>query len=167
MPLLKQKFFLFIFQSVFCLFLFVPNNASAAILGGLVPCGGYNTPSNKPCTVEDAFVMVARVTNFLIACSGIYAVYVIINSSFGLIVYSMGNEEAITKAKSGITNAVVGFVLVLFAYMLVNTVTNVLLTRSIATANPECIINLKDPLTYLTINQKPCSGLSPDVIYSK
>ncbi len=125
---------------------------------GLVPCGGIN---ENPCTVTDIFVLIARATNWLIAVAGLYAVYQIINQGFYLII-SVGNEEAITARKNALTNVVIGFVLILFAYMFVNTVVNVLLTRSLTPANhPECKLDLTNPLNYLTINQNPCTNL-PD-----
>jgi hypothetical protein len=111
---------------------------------GLVPCGGSG---ENPCTVRDAFVLIARVTNWLIAMAGVYAVYEIINNSFWLVV-TMGNEESITKRKTGIGNAVFGFIFVLCAYMLVNTAVNGLLLRG------SCKFELNDPLNYLTINNK-------------
>ena len=159
----KQKILLFIALFV-ALFTFsaAPHPALAK---GLVPCGGYNTASTNPCTFKDIFVLIAQVTNWLVAMAGLYAVYEIINNGFWLVI-SMGNEEAITTRKNGLSNAVVGFVLVMFAFMLINTVVNVLLTRSIATtANPQCRLNLTDPLTYLSINQDPCSSLPENTIH--
>jgi len=123
---------------------------------GLVPCGGTN---QSPCTVTDIFVLIAQVTDWLVAVAALYAVYEIINNGFWLIL-SMGNEEVITKRKGGLSNAIVGFVLVMFAFMIINTVVNVLLTTSIATtSNPQCRLELTSPLTYLTIQQDPCSNL--------
>lgn len=155
MLLKKQKIILSLFVVLLAMFFITAPHFSEA--AGLVPCGGYGTDSTKPCTVLDMFVLVAKITNFLIACSGIYAVYVIINNSFWLIL-SVGNEENITKHKGGITNAIVGFVLVLMSYMLVNTVVNVLLTRSLVTGgNPECKLDLTNPTTYLKINESKCN----------
>ena len=129
---------------------------------GLVPCGG---PTEKPCTVEDAFVLIARTTNWLIAMAGIYAVYKIIDHGFWLVT-SMGNEESITAHKGGLTDAVVGFVLVLIAFMIINTVVNVLLTRDIALKNNQnCRLDLTNPLNYLTINQNPCSNLPETMLH--
>lgn len=150
----KQKIIFTSLVIIFTIAAFSPLVVNAA---GLVPCGGYNTDSTRPCNVLDIFILVAKLTNFLIGISGVYAAYVIINNSFWMIM-SMGNEEAITKTKEGMTNAVIGFVLVLMAYMLVNTVVNVLLTRNLATTkNPECKLNLGDPLTYLQINEEKCT----------
>ena len=152
----KQKIIISLFLVLGLTIFLAPHFSHAA---GLVPCGGYGTDSTqneRPCNLEDIFVMVAKLTNFLIAVAGMYAVYVIINNSFWLVV-SSGNEENITKHKGGVTNAVVGLVLVLMAYMLVNTVVNVLLTRSLVTGtNPKCKLNLADPLTYLSIKEGDC-----------
>src|SRR5436305_260538 len=96
---------------------------------GLVPCGGYSDNQGtheKPCNVQDVFALFARVTNFLIAFAGVYAVYQIVNAGFWLIV-SAGNEEAVSTQKKALTNAVIGFVLVMVAYLLINTVINLLL----------------------------------------
>ena len=136
---------------------------------GLVPCGGYkdNGQLERPCNIEDIFVIVARVTNFLIAMAGVVAVYYIVGAGFWLIV-STGTEEDITKRKSQISNAVVGFVLVLMAYMFVNTVVNFMITRSLATkngTNAACRFDLTSPLTYLSIDPKQCSNLPEPVLH--
>jgi len=136
---------------------------------GLVPCGGYldaaGTQREPPCTFLDLFALAAIVTNFLVSMAGVYAVYKIIDGGFGLII-STGNEEKITAKKGEITDAIVGLVLVFMAYMIINTVVNALLTRSIATTTtPSCGLNLRDPKTYLRIDQKPCSNLPEDLIH--
>ncbi|MDE2312428.1 MAG: hypothetical protein KGJ93_05095, partial [Patescibacteria group bacterium] len=102
-------------------FLVVPHAASAA---GLVPCGGPS--DNHPCGVLDAFYMVARVTNWLIAVAGLYAVYQIVSGAFWLAI-SMGNEEDISKRRKWVTNAIVGFVVVMMAYVFMNTAVNMIL----------------------------------------
>lgn len=132
---------------IFSLALFiVPFFASAA---GLVPCGG---PTESPCTVKDVFVMIARVTNTLIGLAGIYAVFEVISGAFWLIP-TMGDEEAITKNRKRINQAVVGFVMVMFAYMFVNTAVNYLLLE--AAKNKNCKLDLSDPLNYLYIHADP------------
>ena len=110
---------------------------------GLVPCGGSG---ENPCNVQDIFSLIARVTNWLIYVAGIYAVFQIVNAGFWLIV-TMGNEESITKWKGALTEAVVGFVLVMMAYVLINTAVN-----SILLAGAPCSlkVNITDPLGYVT-----------------
>lgn len=131
---------------VFCL----PAVSHAA---GLVPCGG---PSEKPCTVLDAFYMLARVTNWLIMTAGIYAVFKLIWAGFDL-VDSAGREEHITKAREQISEVIIGFFIVLGAYMFVNTAVNALLMS-------KCKINFASPWTYITMtnpNSPSCLGLKP------
>ena len=128
---------------------------------GLVPCGGYDPAQaggvEKPCTVRDVFVLIAKVTNFLIAMAGVFAVYEIINAGFWLVI-SMGNEEAITKHKSAISTAIVGLILVMMAFIFINTVVNFILIRSLGNANNKrCKFDLSNPLNYLAINQDQCA----------
>ena len=111
---------------------------------GLVPCGG---DGEKVCGVSDIFVLIARVTNWLIMVAGIYAVFKIVQTGFNLVI-SMGNEEAITKNKKGLGNAIIGFAFTMMAFMLINTVVNVILRG--ATNDPKCKIDFTNPLTYLS-----------------
>lgn len=130
----------------FSVFLFaIPFFVLAA---GLVPCGGA---TESPCGIKDIFILFIRTTNTLIGLASIYAVYQIINGGFWLVV-SMGNEEAISTQRKRITQAVVGFVFSMMAYMLVNTVVNLLLLNG---ANGKCKLDLKDPLNYLIIHSDP------------
>lgn len=132
---------------VFSLFLFVPVLASAA---GLVPCGGEG---ESPCKIEDAFIGVARVTNWLLRMAGLYAVYVLVSAGFWLVA-SQGDEEKITTHKKQATNAVLGFVMVIMAYMFVNTATNLIFLQGVK----ECKIDWSRPLTYLEIDDSECKG---------
>ena len=113
---------------------------------GLVPCGGYNSDGSREhiCTVVDIFYLVARVTNWLIMIAGIYGTFRLIQVGFNLVI-SQGNEENIKKQKEAITEVVVGLAFVLFAYLLVNTAVNGILAS-------RCKIDLRSPLTYLTLN---------------
>ena len=141
----------------------VPFFASAR---GLVPCGGYTDSGERerPWNVEDIFVLIARTTNWLIAVAGVYAVYKLIFSGWNLIV-SMGNEESITKNKGAISNAIVGLVLVLMAYMFINTIVNFMLTRDLAIKDARCRFDLGNPLNYLQIDPNKCSGLDDSKLH--
>jgi len=114
---------------------------------GLVPCGGYDAAGNPepPCTIYHIFILIARVTNWLIGLAGVYAVFQIVIAGFWLVV-SSGNEENVAKWKKGITNAVVGLVIVLGAYMFMNTAVNLLLAQN----TPGKTVDFKKPLCYLT-----------------
>lgn len=150
----KQKFLSIFFSFLlFCnLAVFLPIPVSAA---GLVPCGGNTasaTDTGKPCTFEDLFVLVARVTNWLIGVAGAYAVYQIVFAGFNLVT-SMGNEEKITKNKDALSNAIVGFVFTLLAFVLVNTAVNFILLSG----NKDRRVDLTNPLCYLYADPQKCS----------
>ena len=110
---------------------------------GLVPCGG---DGEKTCDVKDIFVLIARVTNWLLMAAGVYAAYKITQAGFNMVT-SMGNEESITKNRKSLSNAVVGFVFTMMAFMFINTVVNIILRG--ATNDPACKIDFTDPFTYL------------------
>ncbi len=129
---------------------------------GLVPCGGYQddagTKREPPCDLKYIFIMIATVTNWLISTAGIYAVYQIVNSGFWLVV-NMGDEENIAKYKKSITGAVVGFVFVMMAFILVNTALNGILLGLADTSetNKDPVrIDFTQPLCYLNPGAEGC-----------
>lgn len=167
MPILKQKKLLLITVLSATVLCSLPLLAQAR---GLVPCGGYQQDGTREpaCTVKDAFVLIAKVTNWLIAVAGMYAVYELISGGFWLII-SVGNEEAITKEKGRITSAVIGFIMVLMAFMFINTTVNFLLTRSFVTQdNPSCKLDLTNPTSYLEIKDYgKCSSVPDNTLHAK
>lgn len=105
--------------------LLLPISANAA---GLVNCGNgsYDKAGNKisdACTVGDLFVGVIIITNFLIAFAGLVAVFFIILSGFRMVT-AAGNPGEFGKARKGLAGAVIGFVLTLIAFLLINTLIN-------------------------------------------
>ena len=87
--------------------------------------------------------MVAKVTNWLISMAGLVAVYNIVNAGFWMIL-DMGNEEALTGRKKALSNAIIGLIMVMMAFMFINTAVNLILQS-------RCSLDLTDPLSYLTI----------------
>lgn len=130
---------------------------------GLVPCGGYKDDAGlvreDPCDLRYVFIMIATVTNWLISTAGIYAIYKIIDGGFFLVI-SMGNEENITTHRKEITNAVIGFVFVMMAFLLVNTALNGILLGLAKDEKSELRIDFTQPLCYLNpnavVNGKDC-----------
>jgi len=125
---------------------------------GLVPCGGYlddaGTQREPPCDVRYMFILIATVTNWLISTAGIYAVYQIVGGGFFLVI-TMGNEENIAKHKKTITNAVIGFVFVMIAFIIVNTALNGILL-GISKPDDPMRIDFTQPLCYLNPSAKDC-----------
>lgn len=116
------------------LLLLLPAVASAR---GLVPCGG---PGEPICTVDHIFVMAGKLFGAALAFAGMFAVAMIVYRGFGLVL-SAGNEEQITKHKGGLTNAIIGFVLVMLTFTIVNTLLRGVFKLRINLANPQCYIN--------------------------
>jgi hypothetical protein len=151
MTILKQKKLLLTAILLTAVFFSVPVYSQAR---GLVPCGGYKDDGTReaPCNVCDIFSAVAIATNWLIAAAGVYAVFQIVNAGFWLTI-SMGNEENITKWKNALSSAVIGFVLVMIAFIIVNTVVNYLLLSG----NAQTLqVQLTNPFSYLN-SAGPCS----------
>jgi hypothetical protein len=95
-------------------------------------------------------------TNFLIGFAGVYAVFQIVTGGFWLAL-SMGNEENITKWKRSITNAVVGFVLAMMAFVFMNTAVNVLLVMD----DKDKKVNFQNPWCYVLPDETQCVNKTP------
>jgi hypothetical protein len=143
---LKQKKLLLIAVLLSSTF-FLAATPFLASARGLVPCGGYNADGTREpfCNVCDMFSLVALVTNWLIAAAGVYAVFQIFFAGFKLII-ATGEEEKITQGRSQLTNAVIGFVLVMISFIIINTVVDVILYDGKATTLK---VQLTNPFNYL------------------
>ena len=94
-------------------FLLLPSLAGAA---GLVPeCSG------DTCTTCHAVALVNNVMNFLITALSIVAVGMFVYVGFQMVV-SGGDTQAWTSAKKMFTDVVIGFLIVLAAWLIVDTV---------------------------------------------
>jgi hypothetical protein len=143
----KQKVISQIILVVFLIF--TPLLVNAA---GLVPCGG---DGEKPCQIIDIFVIVARVTNWLLRVAGIFATFKIVQAGFWLAV-SQGNEEDVTTNKKKFTNAVLGLALAMMAFMFVNTVVNVIFLQGLSQNRHTCKIDLTKAWVYVQIQPDAC-----------
>lgn len=128
------------------LIMILPLPASAF---SLVPCGSSEYP--EPCQLRHLVILVIRLINYLISVAAIVAMYQILFSGWTAIT-AMGNTEKIEKAKATISNAVVGFAMIVLAFVLVNLLVNVILgdkdaprewwrPECIYSINPECPLN--------------------------
>ena len=104
---------------------FTPLNAFAQ--GGLVPCGG---PAQDPCTPCFIFLLVQNLLNFVWKWIAIpLATLMLVYGGFLMIIPGIGGEKsaaALTKGKKVITNALVGIVIVFFAWLLIDTIIKLL-----------------------------------------
>lgn len=86
------------------------------LAAGLVPCGGKGEPV---CEVCYAVEMLNGLLDWLVGILSVVFSLIVITAGFNLVI-SAGNVAAKAKAKSMITNAFVGFAIVLSAWLLVD-----------------------------------------------
>lgn len=116
-----MKYFSFIAA---CAFVIVPTIANAE---GFIPCDGSGAAGGVPCT-ECHFVQMGNtILKWLIGV--LFAVFAVVAAigGFGLVT-SGGNPEAKNDAKSKLVNALIGLIIVLAAWLLVDTVMRGLLS---------------------------------------
>ncbi len=117
----------------------LPLTASAQSEFHLVPCGRsfYQPPApwqpgqpyneqlypDAQCQFRHLVILITRLINYLITVAAIVAMYQVLLAAWNLIT-SVGNAEKIEKAKKGISNAIVGFGLIVFAFVAVNLLVN-------------------------------------------
>jgi len=120
MEYIKLKNKLIIFSFLILLF-FTPILTNAAIIvqpSGLVPCGG---PNQNPCTVCDLLVLAQRVLDFALKMAFLIIIGFIVYGGFRWI-FSLGKEENLKAGQQIITNAIIGLIIILTAWIIVNTV---------------------------------------------
>jgi len=96
---------------------------------GLVPCGGEGEPDCQTCHVVD---LAQNVTSWFVAILSIIAAIIIVIAGIQMVT-SGGNTAAKTAAKNKMTNMLIGFVLVLGSWLLIDTGLRMLLNPSLET----------------------------------
>ncbi len=84
---------------------------------GLVPCGGADEPACQTCHVVQ---LVNGVISWLVLILGTVAAIIIVYAGFKLVM-SGGNRHAKEEAKSMLSNMIIGYVIVLAGWLLVDT----------------------------------------------
>ena len=105
--------------SIFISSLFIFNSVLAA---GLVPCGGKDEPA---CAFCDLFKLGQNIINFLMGISTILAVAFIIYGGIMMMVNS-GNPGKLKESQGIIWSAVMGVVILLSSWVILNTFFNLL-----------------------------------------
>lgn len=115
----KIKYSHFLFLTVFLFIaLFFANTSSAA----LVNCGGYNQAGVvTQCSIGDLIGTIKLIINYLLSFAWLVSVLFIVISGVRMIL-AQGNEEALTTAKASLTNAIVGFIIILTSFIVLNLV---------------------------------------------
>lgn len=112
-----------IFISFLLTFLLFANLTSAA----LVNCGGYNpdrTPQ-APCTIGNLIGTIQLVINFLLSWAWLISILLIVISGFRM-VFSAGNEERVSQARTSLSQAILGFIIILISFVMLNLVIGLL-----------------------------------------
>lgn len=91
---------------------------------GLVKCGQHAAGSNE-CTISDLILTVANLINFLLSWAWLVAVLFIVWAGWTMI-NAGGNEEGITKGKAALSNAIIGFFLIMVSFVLLNFILSIL-----------------------------------------
>jgi len=97
------------------LLLFTPLLTNAA---GLVPCGG---PGESACNTCHLLVLVQNVLEFALKMAFLVIIGFIVYGGFRWI-FSLGKEENLKAGRQIITNAIIGLIIILTAWIIVNTV---------------------------------------------
>ncbi len=83
----------------------------------LVPCGG----ENDPCTTCDLLILAQNVLEFALKMAFLVIIGFIVYGGFRWI-FSLGKEEHLKAGQQIITNAIIGLIIILTAWIIVNTV---------------------------------------------
>jgi hypothetical protein len=89
-----------------------------------------NELKENMCQLKDLFTGMAQVINYLIGAIGIFIIFRIVVSGFQMVI-SAGNEGSIKTAKSGLSSALIGLLLVLLSYVIINTLFSLFLEDSL------------------------------------
>lgn len=138
---------------VFSLIVLAPLDASAAI----IPCG----EANNPCTACDAFGLISNALSYLVGLITLVIVLVIVWAGIQ-IVTSKGDPGSISKAKGMLWNAIVGFAILLVAWLGVDTVIKVLTNNEATFGRPwnQIDVNQCNPPAY-TVPVTPTGSSTP------
>lgn len=114
---MKKNFKILILTGALFSLIFFPTFLTYA--KGLVPCGGEG---EEPCNLCYFFVLISKVISFLMVDIAIPLVAIMALVSAVMFIIASGNPQMITRARQTITATVVGFVIVLGSWVIVNTI---------------------------------------------
>lgn len=107
-----MRYLTFILPSIIA---FLPIIAAAA---GLVPCGG---PGEPDCTTQSVTILTNTLITFLFTMLSVIAVIVLVYAGFTMLT-SGGDVSAAKKAKSMFTNVVIGIIIILASWLVIDTI---------------------------------------------
>ncbi|MFA5838388.1 MAG: pilin [Candidatus Paceibacterota bacterium] len=120
----SEYLFKIITISIFVLFLF---NVSVVYGAGLVPCGGGG--AEPACDFNQFIVMAQTIINFILGLSVTVAVIMFTYAGI-LYLTASGAQDQIKKAHKIFTNVLIGFIVIISAWLVINTIANALLDKT-------------------------------------
>ncbi len=87
-------------------------------------------PSDPVGSVNTATEIIIRIVEILLAIAGLVAVIFLIVGGFRYITAG-GNEETAESAKKTITNAIIGIVIIILAFVIVRVIANALISQNV------------------------------------
>lgn len=98
------------------------NTPSVAQAFQLINCGSSSPAGNQtPCGIGDLLYTVRLLINFLLSVAWLVSILFIVVSGVRMIL-AQGNEESLTKAKASLSNAIIGFIIILTSFIILNLV---------------------------------------------
>lgn len=126
----------------------IPSSAAAF---RLVPCGTSEDKGTdrEICNFGHLVGALMRLINYLISVAAIVAMYNVLSRGWDLMT-AFGNPEKIKRAKEGISNALVGFAMIILAFIFINLVVNLIFGNPTSNQqrpwwDPKCIYDITNP----------------------
>jgi len=119
----KNKWTIIMFAAMTVMVFFVPDTADAGFLKGQLFDPNRDLPDNLADAGGDSTLreIILLAINFILGFVGLIAVIMLIYGGF-ILLTSSGEEEKTKKAKSTILFAIIGIVVILFSFAIINTV---------------------------------------------
>jgi succinate dehydrogenase hydrophobic anchor subunit len=129
--------------------------APLAASAQIIPCG---TPDN-PCSACHAFGLVSNALNYLVGIVTLVIVLVVVWSGIQIVI-SKGNPHSISHAKEMLLNAIIGFAIILVAWLGVDTVLKVLTNNEETFGRPWNEIDVASCVrpAWVPVDQNPGTG---------
>lgn len=131
----------------------IPAPALAQFAGPIVPCG--TSINREPCTICHLGVLIINLTKFLMQ-SIAFPASVLLIAIGGIVIMTAGpSEERVTTGKKILTNTIVGLLIVMLAWLAVDTIIKIL-TGTIDFSGPPGSL-----FTNLTVKFGPWNQIDP------
>lgn len=155
----KHLIFLAILVFVFPTVLLAQDAGLSPATGGIVPCDGATDTICNFCHVVE---LGQNILTWLIAIIAAIIALVFVLGGLKMVINST-NESERTKAKDMMTNAIIGFIILLASWLIVDTILKVFIMEDPTAAGPAIINQEYGPWNQIKCEAQPTAGApSPD-----